>query len=86
MTFDPGSQVDYPKVAKVTTIKDILDPTIFEIADNESRNLHEHGEYFRNSKGWGDHLVKTSTPVMITNVMNDEINQHIKDKVQQYFT
>ena len=83
VTFDPGSQLDYPKGAEVTTIKDILDASVFKIADNESVNLHEHGEYFRNSKGWGDHLVKTSTPVMITNVMNKEINQHIQDKVHQ---
>tara|TARA_X000001382_G_scaffold128464_1_gene118229 strand:- start:3920 stop:4462 length:543 start_codon:yes stop_codon:yes gene_type:complete len=83
VTFNPGSQLDYPKGAKVTTIKDILDAPVFDIADNESANLHQHGEYFRNSKGWGDHLVKTSTPVMITNVMNKDINQHIQEKVHQ---
>lgn len=83
VTFDPGSQLDYPKGAEVTTIKDMLDASVFEMADNESANLYEHGEYFRNSKGWGDHLIKTSTPVMITNVMNKDINQHIQDKVHQ---
>ena len=60
MTFDPGSQLDYPKGSKVTIIESILDEGVFKTADEESLNLYKYGEHFRNSKGWGDHLVKLS--------------------------
>ena len=84
VTFDPGSQLDYPKGSKVTIIESILDDGVCKTADDESLNLYKHGEYFRNSKGWGDRLVKSSTPVLITNVANKEINLGIRDKVQEH--
>lgn len=84
MTFDPGSPLDYPEGSRVTTTDIFLDPVAFETADDESLNLYKHGEYFRNSKAWGDHLVKSSTPVLITNVVNAQINKAIQDKVNQH--
>ena len=84
VTFEPGSQLDYPKASRVTMIESTLDDGVFKTADEESLNLYEHGEYFRNSKGWGDRLVKSSTPVLITNVSNKVINQGIQHKVQEH--
>ena len=84
VTFDPGSQLDYQKGAEVRSIQNILDTSVLDIADAESANLYKHGEYFRTNKGWGDHLVKSSTPVLITNLVNEQINQHINDKVKQH--
>jgi len=84
VTFDPGSQLDYPKGAEVRSTQQILDESMFKLADEESVNLYKYGEHFRNSKGWGDHLVKSSTPVLVTNLVNEQINQHINDKVKQH--
>ena len=41
MTFDPGSQLDYPKGSKVTIIESILDEGVFKTADEESLNLYK---------------------------------------------
>ena len=49
VTFDPGSQLDYPKGSEVTIIESILDDGVFKTADEESLNLYKHGEYIRNS-------------------------------------
>jgi len=82
--FTPGEQLDYHADARVKVINKMLDDTVLQTASDDSLNLYKNGEHFKNSRVWGDHLVKNSTPVMLTNVVNNEINQAIQDKVKQH--
>ena len=79
--FEPGARVDYPDHAEVQVIDNFLPDDIFRQAQEDSQRLYENGEHFRTNVAWGQHLIKHSAPVMITNVLDGVINDGIASGV-----
>ena len=71
--FEPGERMDYPDHAEVRVIDDFLPANIFLKAQQDSDEMYQRGENFRTNSGWGQHLIKNSTPVMITKVTDGAI-------------
>jgi len=81
--FTPGEQLNYPDYAKVSVIDDFLPKDMFERACAESKKLYKQGKNFRTNESWGQHLRKSSTPVMITNVTDQQVNDSIAVEVSR---
>jgi hypothetical protein len=81
MMFEPGARMDYPTGAEVRVIDDFLPQDIFELARTESEKMYRHGKNFRTNESWGQHLIKNSVPVMITHVMDQQVNDGIAVRV-----
>ena len=86
--FTPGEQLDYPAGAHIKIIDDFLSADTLAEAQKDAQLLYKHGEYFRTNQTWGQHLVKNSGTVLITNVMNEAVNkglqQAVEDKLPDY--
>ena len=79
--FQPGERMDYPDHAEVRIIDDFLPNDMFLNAQEDSQKLYEHGEGFRTNSDWGQHLIKHSAPVMISNVLDNKITDGIASSI-----
>jgi hypothetical protein len=83
MIFEPGARMDHPDHAEVRVIDDFLSNDILHQAQEDSRMLYEHGKNFRTNSAWGQHLIKHSVPVMITDVLDGRINDAVATGVAE---
>ncbi len=82
--LEPGSPLDYPAHAKVITTDGLLDVDVFKRLDNESLHLQKNGLHFRTSAGWDPEAVKSSTPVVQHDIMDQELIDEIQKSVREH--